>query len=323
MSKLARLYAMLAAAVLVGVLLASGCAHTDGVELGAACRGGWFPGCEVSTRTVIRFPQGEPRQQPNPSPIPQDQSRPDFSIDPNVVWGHHQNDWAKTILQPAYDLLVSAFGTKPDHPVEVYHSYGGGPRLSSSGNLYRIQLSIIPENNSYQRWTYQFAHEFAHALIGPQHNSRFDWWEETQAELASLWVIQSYAHDPDLFVDTMYPAESWQSYLDMPSHREDRWQVYRIAESDQVHDWFPRLESRLSDECCLRALNHGVAQELLPHFISNPSLWRSLRYVNAWDSSQDASFADYLDSWERTLIARGLGSDVIRVVKKVIYGNEY
>ena len=297
--------------ILLGTLVffAAGCAAVEEVELGAGCT---LFNCGFSTNTVIRIPDREQVLEQN-----ENQQVADLSIDPSSVFNGHTHDWVLEILTPVYDQLVQSFDATPQYPIEVYLR-PAGPRLDFVGNKYRIGLNVI--DNYYMQYVYQFAHEMAHALTGSPNNSRFDWFEETLAQLASLYVIESFVAAPPW--NGMFSGDQWGKYLDavQQSFIEYRWNVYRIDRTELVSQWFPRLSQRLESDCCIRELNGGIAFELLPHFVERPELWQAVAYINSWDSSQNSNLEDYLNSWMAILVSNDQDVDAALLVEKSLHG---
>ena len=297
--------------ILLGALVsfAAGCAAVEEVELGAGCT---LFDCGFSANTVVRVPNRE-----QVSGQSENQQVADFSIDPSSVFDGHTHDWVREILTPVYEKLVQSFDATPQYPIEVYLR-PAGPTLEYVGDKYRIGLNV--RDNYYMQYVYQFAHELAHALTGPHDNSRFDWFEETLAQLASLYMIESFAAAPPW--NGMFSEDQWREYLAdvQQSFIDDRWNVYRIDRTELVSQWFPRLSQRMESDCCIRELNGGIAFELLPYFVGRPELWQSVAYINSWDSSQNSSFEDYLNSWTAILARNNQDVDAALLVEKSLYG---
>ena len=268
---------------------AVGCAAVDHVDVGAGCSVyEIISGCNLRVGTRIEAPRDQNLPQPSQRSVSGESVKPAvLSVDDNSGFSGHTDEWVVEILTPAYDRLVEGIGYSPEYPVEVYLR-PAGPTVQLVGGKWRIGLAV--DGNYYMQYVYQFSHEMGHVLISVDDGS--DWFEETLAQLASLYVIDSFAADPPW--NGMFSSDQWMDYLGTVQQRyvDDRWNVYRIEESERVEQWLPRLKETLASDCCIRELSGGVAFELLPHFVERPELWQAAGSVNSDDAA--ASFIEQL-----------------------------
>jgi hypothetical protein len=68
-----------------------------------------------------------------------------------------------------------------------------------------------------------------------------------------------------------------------------------------------------------RGDNGTVAICLLHWFLDDPSLWRDCGTLNCWDPYADATFRDYLDSWDRGLRRAGSTPRVPQLIDSLLF----
>ena len=242
----------------------------------------------------------------------------DFSIDTRSNFNGPTHARVQEILDPVHDLLLKSLSSAPRHTIQVYVR-PQGPKVDLVRNVQRIGLSA--QQHFYMQYAYQYAHELGHVLTQWQDSDeyRFKWFEETLCELASLYVIHSFAQSRPY---GLFSKEQWMGYLNsVESNQVDsRWRIHRIDSTTRTRTWFPRLQRAMEQNSLIRELNGAIAFELLPHFVERPELWEAVAYVNRWDTSRDRSFNDYLSSWTVTLVQNGKDVDAARLVGTVIYG---
>lgn len=241
----------------------------------------------------------------------------DFSIDSSADFQGITNARVKEILVPVEMLLRKRFGSAPSHPVEVYER-NDNPRVDLIGGVQRIGISA--RKHFYMKYAYQFAHEYGHVLTNWQdkRNARYLWFEETLAELASLYVIQSFAENQQY----RFTEAQWIRYLEdiKEKYTAARLKKHGIVPMEDAHCWFLRLAPMMEENPLTRELNGGIAAELLPHFIERPELWRALAFLNQWDTSKNQDFRDYLGSWIDTLGKSGESVEAVQVISNLLYG---
>ena len=226
-------------------------------------------------------------------------------------------------LEPVYLLLMGTFGLiEPSYPLEI-HRRPDHPRTTLgqiNGEMtHRIGLSA--ERYYYQKYTYQFAHELTHILTNwnLSTNRNYRWFEETLAELSSIFVIREFAKNRPYPV---YTESQWQDYAEGIDNRyRPQLSARGIEGSNEVAGWFSNLINDLTSDPKIRELNWAIAKGLFPFFQANPSLWRACGYLNMWDASTDFTFSDYLNSWQNVLVQEGENMDIISIFRRTLYGN--
>ncbi len=238
-------------------------------------------------------------------------------------------------LEPAYLLLMGAFGlTETNYPVEL-NPHNGGPRIEIGAvggeKTYRIRFRLYADdlNESYVTYVHAFSHELAHALTNFDFSmsGQHEWFEETLAEMAAHFVLRTFATNPPyplpLIVDGYeFDLNLWESTaggLDR-AMTTDLMNNWGLVPGDLIAAWFPTLLPMLEADPTIRELNWAIGNALLPHFQANPDLWRACAYLNLWETAADRTFRDYLDSWEAVLREAGEETTLISLVRDILYG---
>ena len=239
-----------------------------------------------------------------------------YSIDPVSDFDGPTHTQVREILDPVYNLLVQSFDSNPRYPVEVYFR-SQGPKVDLVSGVHRVGISA--QQTFWMRYAYEFSHEIGHVLTNWQdlEEYRFSWFNETMCELASLYVISSFA-ESGLYG---FSYEQWMNYLNdiKVRYTSDRWTNYRIGEDSRTGSWFPRFQSEMERNNLIRELNAAIAFELLPYFVDRPELWQGVAYINQWDTSRNRDFREYLSSWTTLLQNNGHDVDAVALVGTVIY----
>lgn len=242
----------------------------------------------------------------------------DFGVDPGSDFGGPHHSFIELQLAPALIRLTQVFEKEAGFPIEVYRRTDF-PKVDLVNGVQRI--GVTASEGFWMRYTYEFSHELGHVLTNWQLEKNYShkWFEETISELASIYVIGSYAADPP---SSMFTTEQWRDYLATNRSRygEQRFEVFRIPPGAKAASWFPRVHSQMEKNSTIRSLNAGIAYELLPHFLEKPSLWKGCGYLNLWDTSENESFRDYLSSWILLLAQHGQEIETVQLVSRVLYG---
>ena len=194
-------------------------------------------------------------------------------MDPKSDFQGPTHHYIELQLHPTLQLLTEAFGRDPGFPIEVYRRWDK-PKVDLESGVHR--LGITASENYWMRYSYEFAHEVGHILTNWQlsKNHRYKWFEETLAELASLYVIAVYAIvSPYDF----YTGQQWAAYLASVRQKRERGRRAQFGlEADAAAlSWYSRIRPQMEENPTIRSLNGGIAFELLPHFVQDPELWKA------------------------------------------------
>lgn len=237
----------------------------------------------------------------------------------NGNWGATSLRTIGEVIGSAKDALVEAFGVPPDDAIRV-SPWRLVPRTFYDCRPYEIRLTA--RDSYWSQYIYQFSHELCHVLTGfdRYREHRHKWFEETLCELASLFTLYQL-------------SETWAT--NPPSSRSDYARFFREfapnhatyaedlgAQTDQPSGeqrpaWFADKIETMQANSKERKLNRVVAVALLKPFRNKPALWRACSLLNHWNPQEDATFADYLDSWQTCLQARGLADETPCLIREL------
>jgi hypothetical protein len=184
---------------------------------------------------------------------------------------------------------------RSDHPQTNFRREPGGP----------VAIGLTATNTYWAQYSFQFAHEFCHALANfgnnPERLARYprhanSWLEESLCETASLFTLRamsrSWRNAPP------YPA--WRSYarwLDAYAEQRIALPDHQISPEKPFSVWFSENEAVLRRNPTIRNLNTIVAIRLLPLFESEQRGWEALTFLNRGTLDVNGSLAQHLARW--------------------------
>ena len=177
------------------------------------------------------------------------------------------------------------------------------PRALFDHRPYEIRLTA--RGNDWSQYIYQFAHELCHVLTNFDRvrRHRHKWFEESLCEMASLFVLYRLA---DVWAaDLPEGISASRSYAS--GHAKYARGVegkYASVLDAGLPAWLRSNVAKMEENSTERSLNGVVAVALLRHFWQDPFLWRDCASLNFWDTGNDGTFADFLDSWDAILRSR-------------------
>jgi hypothetical protein len=166
-------------------------------------------------------------------------------------------------------------------------------------------MVLSARDTHWAQYSFQFAHEFCHALANYANSSRQTisdtsnanlWFEESLCETASLFSLRAMSHTWQ--VSPPYPgfrgyapslADYAQQRLTLPEHR--------LPVGTSFPDWFRQHQPALRREAGLRNWNAIIAAQLLPIFEAEPAGWEAVTFLNRGSSDGQESLAEYFDQW--------------------------
>jgi hypothetical protein len=184
---------------------------------------------------------------------------------------------------------------RPDHPQVDF-------RRTSSG---RIAIGLSAHDTHWAQYSFQFAHEFCHALVNfsnnPKQLARYPrhanlWLEESFCETASLFLLRAMSRSWQ--VAPLHPA--WRAYapwlndyaakrLALPKHQ--------LPPGTSFLVWFHRNEAALRQNPDLRDWNTIIAIQFLPIFEADPSGWEAITYLDRGLHNPNESLAQRFLTW--------------------------
>jgi hypothetical protein len=204
--------------------------------------------------------------------------------------------------------------------IDVYHrtDHPQTDSIRAAGN--RMAIGLTARDNHWAQYSFQFAHEFCHALANYSNSSRplvrcprhaNFWLEESLCETASLFTLRAMGRSWQ--TDPPYPV--WQGYAaSLNSYAEERLAhpKHHLPPGTSFSVWFRQNQSVLRRSPTERSRNTIIATQLLPIFEKEPRGWGALAFLNSASSDPQSSLAQHLARW-RSRCPQGLRSFVTKV----------
>jgi hypothetical protein len=174
----------------------------------------------------------------------------------------------------------------------------------------RISIGLTARDNHWAQYSFQFAHEYCHALINYNDNhtevashARYPnlWLEESLCETASLFTLQALSRS--WLVAPPYPV--WRDYAQwFSAYLEERlrFPAHHLPAGTRFIVWFRANNSDLCRYGARRDRNTIIAAQLLPIFEKEPQGWGALAFFNpASNQSLTQLFTDWRSRCPREL----------------------
>ena len=183
--------------------------------------------------------------------------------------------------------------------INVIPSDLGHPRiLYRSSRTDPVVILLSANGESWQQFSYQFAHEFAHILSNYEdlRNNPNNWFHETICELASMFILrlqaESWAMNPPIeSLRWWFPEIIKEDFL---SYTQLLWNDRaQLPEGTTLPEWIESEESSLRSDAVQRDKNGLVAYSLLSLFEEQPSGWNTIRLL----PNSSAELGGYLSEW--------------------------
>jgi hypothetical protein len=212
--------------------------------------------------------------------------------------------WPRTQL-PRIDVYH-----RPDHPQT--------DSRRAAGN--RIAIGLTARDTHWAQYTFQFAHEYCHALInysnddrGLTRDRRYAnlWLEESLCETASLFTLRALSRSWLIAP----PHAAWRDYAPwFAAYAEERLALpeHHLPAGTSFVVWFRANEPALRRSPTERSRNTIIATQLLPIFEAEPRGWEALAFFNRASINPKSSLTQYLAQW-RSRCPSGLQSFVTKI----------
>ena len=209
----------------------------------------------------------------------------------------HLNQW----LRNPFEGIIHVKPSPPGLPPRALYR-------ASSDRPFVIWLSA--RDNFWDKFVYQFAHEFCHVLSGYEglKDNPNNWFHEAICELASVFTLRCMAERwPD---DPPYPNRAWYAQA-LKKYSQDllsRPQV-QLPEGVTLQNWLLSHEETLRRDryWCQRKGNDLVAYALLPIFESDPTGWNAIQSLPNSSGYLKEYFVDWhssVDTKDKPFVAR-------------------
>ena len=214
--------------------------------------------------------------------------RNNITTPPNHVFCAYTPDRSivTRIINMVTSLMKNAFKINDIASFDVLYDirHGTPETFKSKRLIYVTAVDIYWAQNIFQ-----YSHELCHLLITEPIPECFKWFEESICDLASIFFL----HESE---------KNWASYF--PDHLDYKPKIQKYISDLSSGAPFP-LNDLFNEqsECAIylrshrydRNKNRYVALSLLPIFISNPILWKSVPLLCRGANAK--SFKDFLEQW--------------------------
>jgi hypothetical protein len=203
---------------------------------------------------------------------------------------------------PRTQLLSIDVYHRPDHPQT--------DSRRAAGN--RIAIGLTARDNRWAQYSFQFAHEYCHALInysnderGLTRDRRYAnlWLEESLCETASLFTLRALSRSWLIAP----PYAVWRDYASwFAAYAQERLALpeHHLPAGTSFAVWFRANEPALRQDSTRRDRNTIIAAQLLPIFEKEPRGWGALPFFQRPanpNQSLSRHFADWQSSCPREL----------------------
>jgi hypothetical protein len=169
----------------------------------------------------------------------------------------------------------------------------------------RIAMALSARDTHWAQYSFQFAHEFCHALANYADNWRQTipgtpnanlWFEESLCETASLFSLRAMSRTWQ--VSPPYPA--FRAYAPWLANYAQQ----RLAQSENhlpagtsFSVWFRQYEGALRKDAAQRDWNTIIASQLLPVFEAEPAGWEAVTFLNRGPSGGRQPLSEHFSEW--------------------------
>ena len=170
----------------------------------------------------------------------------------------------------------------------------------------RIAMALSARDTHWAQYSFQFSHEFCHALanyadgsqttLSDQPNANL-WLEESLCETASLFSLRAMSRawqtdppHPALRAYAPWLADYVNQRLSVPENR--------LPAGTSFSTWLRHHEPALRKEAERRDWNTTIATKLLPIFEAEPAGWEAVTFLNRGRSNGGQSLSDHFAQWQ-------------------------
>ena len=191
-----------------------------------------------------------------------------------------------TVLQSAAGELCRYWPSTQLPRIDVYHRVDHPQTDSRRAAGNRIAIGLTARDTRWAQYSFQFAHEYCHALInstnderGLTHDRRYAnlWLEESLCETASLFTLRKLSRA--WLIAPPYAA--WRDYAPwFTAYAEERLALpeHHLPAGTSFAVWFRANKSALRQDPIRRDRNTIIAAQLLPIFEKEPRGWGALAF---------------------------------------------
>ncbi|EJJ9540437.1 hypothetical protein NKF71_001250 [Salmonella enterica] len=206
----------------------------------------------------------------------------------------------QSVLEYSRLIIDDIMGSKLNTPVSIYH-YNNvySPMVFYDRGINgEFMINLGSHDTQYDRYIYQFIHEYCHIRTNyREHNRKLGWFEESICETASLYFLDiistRWNHNPPLKYLKGYDKfilEYQKKVKQNVCLKQDflEWFSFKRKYFDETH---------LEEHSSKRNDYFIISKHILPLFYSNPELWNALTYWNAWEQDINDNIDSAFNKW--------------------------
>ena len=223
------------------------------------------------------------------------------------------------VLQSAAGELLRYWPETRLPSIDVYHraDHPQTDSRRSAGN--RIAIGLTARDTHWAQYSFQFAHEYCHALINYGNDDgavardwRYAnlWLEESLCETASLFTLRALSRSWLIAP----PYAVWRNYAPwFSAYAEERLALteHHLSAGTPFVVWFRANQAVLRQDASGRDRNTIVAAQLLPIFEKEPRGWGALAFFSR-PANPNQSLSQHFSRW-RSRCPRELRSFVTKI----------
>lgn len=166
-------------------------------------------------------------------------------------------------------------------------------------------MVLSARDTRWAQYSFQFAHEFCHALANyanssqqtiPDRSNTNLWFEESLCETASLFCLRAMSRTWQ--VSPPYPAfRAYAPWLSDYAQQRLALPEHRLPAGTSFAYWFHRHEPALRKDAGHRDSNTIIAAQLLPIFETEPAGWEAVTFLNRGSSNGQESLSEHFTRW--------------------------
>lgn len=211
--------------------------------------------------------------------------------------------WPRTQL-PSIDVYH-----RPDHPQTDLRRAPGN----------RIAIGLTARDTHWAQYSFQFAHEYCHALINYSNDDqpltrdrRYAnlWLEESLCETASLFTLRALSRSW-LIAPPYAPWRNYAPWFSVYAQERLALPEHHLPAGTSFVVWFRANEPALRQDSTRRDRNTIVAAQLLPIFEKEPRGWGTLAFFSRAGRTNQ-SLSQHFIKWRS-----GCPRELQRFVKKL------
>ena len=208
------------------------------------------------------------------------------------------------VLQSAAGELSRYWPKAPLPSIDVYHREDHPQTNSRRAAGNRIVIGLTAHDTHWAQYSFQFAHEYCHALINYSNDERGRkpdrryaglWLEESLCETASLFTLRALSRSWSIAP----PYAAWRDYAPwFAAYAEERLALpeHHLPSGSSFPIWFRANELSLRRDPTRRDRNTIIAAKLLPIFEKEPRGWGALAFFGR-PANPNQSLSRHFAAW--------------------------